>query len=234
MNQLQQQCSQMSAQEYLQSLQMFAGSLPAGPLEGLRQGVAGVAISNAEQQLNNLASSAPSSGFMTASTMPGPQKSLDIEMPTGDSSSKDSPLASNSSGLSARNRRTFSGSGQTISQTTRDRLKTMIATKKQKQRLHSASSIGSQSSMIDASSSSNLSWLKGGSKAGSNSNLISPLSPGPATVAKILQQQQTPSLPAPMTLKFEPYPNPANANPASQLSEFQLRKVNRFLYFLSL
>lgn len=42
-----------------------------------------------------------------------------------------------------RSRRTYSGSGQTISQHTRDRLKTMIASKKQKQRLYSSSSAGS-------------------------------------------------------------------------------------------
>lgn len=44
-----------------------------------------------------------------------------------------------------RNRRTFSGSGQTISQFTRDRLKTMIATKKQ--RLYSSCSTGSSANI---------------------------------------------------------------------------------------
>jgi hypothetical protein len=102
----------------------------------------------------------------------------------------------------------------------------MIATKK-KQRLHSASSIGSQSS-INASSSSNVSWLKGAGKAGSDVNLLTPMSPGgPEAIAKLLQQQKQ-NIATPMTPQFEPYPSPVVGTPsaASQLSEFQLRKVN--------
>lgn len=220
MNQLQ-QCSQMSPQDYLQSLQLFASlSGGANPLDILRQG--GIPINNTDQQqkLASLASSAPSSGFCSGnSNLPDPQRSFEMESP------KESPLHASTSGgtLASRNRRAFSGSGQTISQHTRDRLKTMIATKK-KQRLHSASSIGSQSS---ASSNSNVSWLKESGKAGSDLNLITPLSPGPEAVVRLLQQQK-PSFPAPMTPHFEPYPNPAlmNSSAANQLSEFQLRKVN--------
>lgn len=214
----------MSASDYLQSLHLFANLSGGGPLEALRQ--SGIAINNTDQQqLNSLASSAPSTGF-AGPLIPGPQKSLDFDMSTSESSSKESPLQPSTSGtLSARNRRTFSGSGQTISQHTRDRLKTMIATKK-KQRLHSASSIGSQSS-INASSSSNVSWLKGDGKAGSDVNLLTPMSPGHETVAKLLQQQKS-NLATPMTPHFEPYPTPNVATPSvtSQLSEFQLRKVN--------
>lgn len=212
MTQLQQQCSQMSAQDYLNSLQMFA-NLPGGR------------ALNMEPQLNNVTNSG---GFISG-LMSGQHKSLDIEMPTSDNNSKESPLhASTSGSISSRNRRTLSGSGQTISQNTRDRLKTMIAAKKQKQRLHSASSIGSQSSMVNASSSSNVSWMKDASKAGSDANLISPLSPSTATVARMLQQQSLNTPVAPMTPLFEPYPTPNLATPSAtnQLSEFQLRKVN--------
>lgn len=216
MNQLQQQCSQMSAQDYLQSLHLFAN------LSGQ------TGINNTEQNLNNVSTSVPSASFLSGS-LPGPQRSLDTELPTSDSSSKESPLQASTSGtLTARNRRTFSGSGQTISQHTRDRLKSLITNKKQKQRLHSASSIGSQSSMVNASSSSNVSWLKEAAKAGgSDINLIGPMSPGPSTVAKLLQQQ-TSNIPTPLTPSFEPYPTPNVATPtiASQLNEYQLRKVN--------
>lgn len=66
----------------------------------------------------------------------------DIEM---QNSNQSSSLSLKDNTLGARNRRTLSGSGSTISQTTRDRLKTMIASKKQKQKVYGTSSTGSNS-----------------------------------------------------------------------------------------
>uniref|UniRef100_A0A915CTA3 Uncharacterized protein n=1 Tax=Ditylenchus dipsaci TaxID=166011 RepID=A0A915CTA3_9BILA len=71
-------------------------------------------------------------------------------------------LASKTDGsltAASRNRRAFSGSGQTISQTTRDRLKTMIASKKQKQRLHSTGSTGSASNVSSGAAANPSTWI---------------------------------------------------------------------------
>ncbi|CAD5234865.1 unnamed protein product [Bursaphelenchus xylophilus] len=105
-----------------------------------------------------------------------------------------------------RNRRTFSGSGTTISQTTRDRLKTMIATKKQKQ-----SGLNSTT----------------GSAASSEVNLLSQLA-AQVNNTPLLSQKTSISNILNGTPQFEPYgaPGMPSAGHSNQLNDFQLRKVN--------
>lgn len=131
-------------------------------------------------------------------------------MPPASSSAKEQ---SSSTAASIRNRRAFSGSGQTISQHTRDRLKTMIASKKQKQRLHSSGSSGSATN-IAASSASNLTWMPP-SAGCSETNLAHP------------NAQSSSASAGTANAHFEPYPlpSPTMHNPAL-MSEYQLRKVN--------
>ncbi|CAD5228972.1 unnamed protein product [Bursaphelenchus okinawaensis] len=105
--------------------------------------------------------------------------------------------------LHARNRRTFSGSGQTISQHTRDRLKSMIATKKQK-----------QNSLTSAS----------GSAASSEVNLLSQLA-SQVNPTPIVSQKPSISNILNGTPQFEAF-NPTIQTPSNQLNDFQLRKVN--------
>ncbi|KAH7728092.1 CRE-HDA-4 protein [Aphelenchoides avenae] len=142
--------------------------------------------------------------------MSSEQSSEDVEMPPASSSAKEQ---SSSTAASIRNRRAFSGSGQTISQHTRDRLKTMIASKKQKQRLHSSGSSGSATN-IAASSASNLTWMPP-SAGCSETNLAHP------------NAQSSSASAGTANAHFEPYPlpSPTMHNPAL-MSEYQLRKVN--------
>ncbi|KAI6209614.1 Histone deacetylase 4 [Aphelenchoides besseyi] len=216
-----QQCSQFSAQDYLQTLQLF-GNLPLNRAE-----------SSSSSALNQPVGSAPSSGF-NFRPLTG-QKSVDVEMASmiDIGANRDANQQPSSSNLTPRNRRTFSGSGQTISQHTRDRLKTMIATKKQKQRLHSAGSIGSQNSLTTSSNSPTTNWLQNppAVKSGSDANLIAPLVS--AQLSTLPPQSAGPSsVSAAMTPNFDissfqlPTSASINQNAAPQLSEFQLRKVN--------
>lgn len=135
-----------------------------------------------------------------------------------------------------RNRRTLSGSGQTISQHTRDRLKNMIATKKQKQQRlgSSSSSSGSQTNL--APTTTNGTSTTSASSAGTGSlTWIPPNNPETNLIQQLaaaaIQQSARHSTNTPTsttgTSHFEPYPLPSSANVhASQMSEFQLRKVN--------
>ncbi|KAL3124983.1 hypothetical protein niasHT_009282 [Heterodera trifolii] len=134
----------------------------------------------------------------------------------------------------ARNRRTFSGSGQTISQHTRDRLKSMIACKKQKQRLHNSSSTGSTSN-IAASVNGTANWAHGATN--SELNLMG----GGTEAAHGCAIGTTPSH---FDQRFLPYPHPVkhsadnsvnnamaannnnNGDTNSSPTDFQLRKVN--------
>ncbi|TKR81139.1 hypothetical protein L596_015067 [Steinernema carpocapsae] len=142
----------------------------------------------------------------------------DVDMlqnsPTSSSSSKD---------LSSRNRRTYSGSGQTISQLTRDRLKSMIETKK-KRTESTGSLIGGNSPPVSSMSTGNL-WSPPMNNAknvawgqhSSGSGISSP------TVANV-----TPSSTA--STHFEPYTIPSavsGIHPVTPHSpQYQLRKVN--------
>jgi acetoin utilization deacetylase AcuC-like enzyme len=141
--------------------------------------------------------------------MSSEQSVEDVEMQPAASSSTANPPKDQA----LRSRRAFSGSGQTISQHTRDRLKTMIATKKQKQRLQSTGSTGSTSNMVTSSAS--LTWMP--PSAGSEVNLAAHGPPQPSSASAAVAT----------STHFEPYPMPsATAHHAAHMSEFQLRKVN--------
>lgn len=155
----------------------------------------------------------------------------DIDM-SASSSSINGDKTAPSTPSAIRSRRTLSGSGQTISQHTRDRLKNMIATKKQKQQRlgSSGSSSGSTSNLattgpqsVPPNGSGSVTWVPPNVSAVSETNLIQQL-----TAAT----QQSTSKMTPQSVAtsnhFEPYPLPssANANAANQMNEFQLRKVN--------
>lgn len=156
----------------------------------------------------------------------------DVEMqPSSSSASANGDKTAPSTPAAIRSRRTLSGSGQTISQHTRDRLKNMIATKKQKQqRLGSTgSSSGSTSNLtvgpqsVPTNGTGSLTWVPPNMAAVSETNLIQQL----AAAA----QQSGSRIPAHSVASgshFEPYPLPssANTNAAGQMSDFQLRKVN--------
>lgn len=122
----------------------------------------------------------------------------------------------------SRNRRAYSGSGQTISQTTRDRLKIMIASKKQK--LHSSSSTGSASN-VSLNSTSNFTsstWIPPTKITNSELNL------GQISSNSLPHHKNSCGSNIPVSSNhFEPYPSPVTciANAVTS-SDFQLRKVN--------
>lgn len=118
-----------------------------------------------------------------------------------------------------RNRRTFSGSGQTISQHTRDRLKNMIAQKKQ--RLYSSVS---QSANV-SSGPSGIGGLGGaGSASGSEINLLSQLAQ--VNNNSSLQQHNSVFNMLSNNPQFDTSNVPNLMGGSSQISDFQLRKVN--------
>uniref|UniRef100_A0A914Y5G1 Uncharacterized protein n=1 Tax=Panagrolaimus superbus TaxID=310955 RepID=A0A914Y5G1_9BILA len=155
-----------------------------------------------------------------------------------------------------RNRRTLSGSGQTISQHTRDRLKNMIATKKQKQQRlgSSGSSSGSQTNLTQSSTtpSTNGHSQAATAAAAASSSMTSSAGTGSLTwippnnsnepnfiqqlAAAAIQQSSRHHTSSAASSSggashFEPYPLPSSANhhqhqQQGQMSEFQLRKVN--------
>ena len=190
--------------------------------------------------------------FATLQQQLSQDNTSDIEMQST-SSTNIPQLISNSSGngndktapstpSAIRNRRTLSGSGSTISQHTRDRLKNMIATKKQKQQRlgSSGSSSGSQtnlsniqpttpltnggpsSSLASSAGTGSLTWIPPNNGV-VESNLIQQLA---AAAIHQSSRHQTSSA-ATGTSHFEPYPLPSSTNSHhAQMSEFQLRKVN--------
>uniref|UniRef100_A0A7E4UZZ3 histone deacetylase n=1 Tax=Panagrellus redivivus TaxID=6233 RepID=A0A7E4UZZ3_PANRE len=168
----------------------------------------------------------------------GSGNNIDVEMAPASSSSNNSQQpnekSSGSSTPSAiRNRRTLSGSGQTISQHTRDRLKSMITKKQKAQRLGSSGS--------SYGSTSNLSGMNGPASAGPTSGVTNesmtwiPPNLGNSEHDLVAQQlaaaatitgASRPPAVSSATPHFEPYPLPSSANSSNHMSEFQLRKVN--------
>uniref|UniRef100_A0A914ZFZ8 histone deacetylase n=1 Tax=Parascaris univalens TaxID=6257 RepID=A0A914ZFZ8_PARUN len=128
-----------------------------------------------------------------------------------------------SSGL--RNRRSYSGSGQTISQLTRDRLKTMIATKKNRGRLDNNLAVAASQSTASPSWASPVQAVDSPVGTGWTGNIETPGG-----------SQRQPSMASPASTcsvavsspHFEPYPIPSTVHAAhsSLPSDYQLRKVN--------
>lgn len=128
-----QQSQNIAAQEYIQNLQLIQQSnvstthIPTPPSAS--------SVSSITTQSHN-----PLLGSLLQTS--SDHSTDDVEM---QNSNQGSPFSLKDNTLGTRNRRTLSGSGSTISQTTRDRLKTMIASKKQKQKVYGTSSTGSNS-----------------------------------------------------------------------------------------
>lgn len=142
LNQLQQQCAQFSPQDYLNTLHLLNNAAAAADGASSSLSAASTAAVGVQPH-DTLAEHAPStSDLLSLDTLTSSAK----EAATSSASiATTSGTAANSGGgivASGRNRRAFSGSGQTISQHTRDRLKSMIATK-HKQRLSSSDSLDS-------------------------------------------------------------------------------------------
>lgn len=151
-------------------------------------------------------------------SQPGPAHAPD---PTEESDPQQtSPTSRESSGL--RNRRSLSGSGQTISQLTRDRLKTMI-TKKNRGRTDGSSSM--------ASVSSSPSWVPPVAAATSSAAWGSSIDSVPSSKQSASTAMSSPVSAASVAVSsphFEPYPIPSTAHSAHNAlpSDYQLRKVN--------
>ncbi|KAE9548766.1 hypothetical protein FO519_008020 [Halicephalobus sp. NKZ332] len=180
-------------------------------------------LSQQAQQYANLQQTTPIQG----------SNQEDVEMQASSSSNPNSVVngekTAPSTPAAVRSRRTLSGSGQTISQHTRDRLKNMIATKKQKQQRlgSSGSSSGSATNLAVGPQSTNgtgsLTWVPPNMAAVSETNLMQQLA-----AAAQQSNSRIPAHSVASSSHFEPYPLPssANANAAGQMSDFQLRKVN--------
>ncbi|VDM46945.1 unnamed protein product [Toxocara canis] len=150
---------------------------------------------------------------------PGPAH---ISDGTDESDSQQASPTSKDGCSGLRNRRSYSGSGQTISQLTRDRLKTMIATKKNRGRVDNNGAVAA------TQASASPSW---------SSPVQSVGSPGWASNVEVGGASQLqPSIASPVSAcsvavsspHFEPYPIPSTMHTAhnSLPSDYQLRKVN--------
>ncbi|MCP9257356.1 Histone deacetylase 4 [Dirofilaria immitis] len=133
-----------------------------------------------------------------------------------DSDTQMSPSIKDCAGL--RNKRSYSGSGQTISQLTKERLKTMIASKMNR--------IRSDSSNVSQATTSAV-WTSSGGSSTTNSASWSSCVEGQTS-----QQLHTSSVQTPIavsSLHFEPYYIPSTMHAVHgtlQPSDYQLRKVN--------
>ncbi|KAL3114605.1 hypothetical protein niasHT_014412 [Heterodera trifolii] len=235
-----QQSQSIAQQDYLLNLQLLQSALPAAAaMVVLQQQQIAVTPSAALQHRPLLGSLAHTSSEQSTEEFDAAAAQQTAQQPQHHQQTCSSvPLAKEhaAGGIAAtpRNRRTFSGSGQTISQHTRDRLKSMIACKKQKQRLHNSSSTGSTSN-IAASVNGTANWAHGATN--SELSLI-----GSGTEAHGCAMGTTPSH---FDQRFLPYPHPVkhsadnsvnnamaannnnnNGDTNTSPTDFQLRKVN--------
>ncbi|KAI1724185.1 histone deacetylase domain-containing protein [Ditylenchus destructor] len=197
-----QQSQTMATQDYLQSLQL---------LQNIQPNILNPLVTTAGNILptNNVSAAAalhhhPYLGNLrqTSSEQSTDEPFEGMQVQPGGLKSDSGPISS------ARNRRTFSGSGQTISQTTRDRLKTMIACKKQKQRLHSTGSTGSASNV--SSGGNPATWIPPSAGTNSEINLMHHKS---STVSN----------------HFEPYPHPSPLRKVNSEPNLKMRIRARLL-----
>ncbi|KAK0404631.1 hypothetical protein QR680_017547 [Steinernema hermaphroditum] len=161
-------------------------------------------------------------GSSAPTTMPS---SFDVD----DAEMQNSPTSSGSTKeLSARNRRSYSGSGQTISQLTRDRLKSMIETKKQRSRTESSASLASGNSPPVSSMSTGNLWSP--PVCSTKTVAWSQPSPGSTVSSPTVGVSGIPPPSSTASGHFEPYTIPSGVggfHPATPHSpQYQLRKVN--------
>uniref|UniRef100_A0A915LNX0 histone deacetylase n=1 Tax=Meloidogyne javanica TaxID=6303 RepID=A0A915LNX0_MELJA len=251
----------LAQQDYLLNLQLLQSALPAAaamvvlqqqqqqqtPALSQQQHQSSTDLSNDELDVKTDRQKICAAAAAAVAAATQQQQSPKIHPQQQPTSCNSVPLAINKEHVStntvaatARNRRTFSGSGQTISQHTRDRLKSMIAIKKQRQRLHTSSSTGSSSNIAAATTSSSFNgvapnWTSRAIGATSESNLPSgsDTSSIPVTLVNTSHVDQ----------RFLPYPHPTHPSRPSNdcasgdssdvpnfsslsAAEFQLRKVN--------
>ncbi|KAF7639704.1 Hist_deacetyl domain-containing protein [Meloidogyne graminicola] len=242
----------LAQQDYLLNLQLLQSALPAA--------AAMVVLQQQQQQQTPMLSQQQSSTDLSndesdlktdrqkicaaaaAAVAAVQQQSPKIQSQQQPTSCNSVPLAVSkehgNSNATARNRRTLSGSGQTISQHTRDRLKSMIAIKKQKQRLHTSSSAGSSSNITLTNTSSinggTSHWTTQTKVTNSELNLPSggDTSSVPVTLVNTSHIDQR-FLPYPHPTHSSRHTNDSTAGDSSDLpnlplsaAEFQLRKVN--------
>uniref|UniRef100_A0A914N924 histone deacetylase n=1 Tax=Meloidogyne incognita TaxID=6306 RepID=A0A914N924_MELIC len=252
----------LAQQDYLLNLQLLQSALPAAaamvvlqqqqqqqtPALSQQQHQSSTDLSNDELDVKTDRQKICAAAAAAVAAATQQQQSPKIHPQQQPTSCNSVPLAINKEHVStntvaatARNRRTFSGSGQTISQHTRDRLKSMIAIKKQRQRLHTSSSTGSSSNIAAAATTSSSfngvapNWTSRAIGATSESNLPSgsDTSSIPVTLVNTSHVDQ----------RFLPYPHPTHPSRPSNdctsgdssevpnfsslsAAEFQLRKVN--------
>lgn len=196
---MQNQAQNLTASEYLQILQSIQQQTP----QVIQQNVTPINVTQTHH---------PYLGSLRQNSSEHSTDEIDMHQ-LGIACSKENV----SGGSASRNRRAYSGSGQTISQTTRDRLKTMIASKKQK--LQNSCSTGSNVSLNSSSTFTN--WIP------PNTSKITTCELNLGTTS-IAQQKNNCASNIPVTSNhFEPYPHPSPVTSANATSsEFQLRKVN--------
>uniref|UniRef100_A0A914ICJ4 histone deacetylase n=1 Tax=Globodera rostochiensis TaxID=31243 RepID=A0A914ICJ4_GLORO len=248
-----QQSQSIAEQDYLLKLQLLQSALPAAAAMVVLQQQQIAASPNVASQQQQHSQQRPLLASLAHTSSEQSTEEFDVAAQQQQSQQQQQqqqtcssvPLAkehpAGGIAVTARNRRTFSGSGQTISQHTRDRLKSMIACKKQKQRLHSSSSAGSTSNIAASVNGGTANW---GRAHGANSEL-SLLGGGgggtdPNGGGAMAMSMVAAAASSHFDQRFLPYPHPVRHNAENNMAnasnncdynnisptDFQLRKVN--------